>query len=101
MPWLRIDDGFPSHPKIGRLSDRHFRVWIRVLTHAARYNDPTVDEGTMREVMGLDAKAVERFAELRLLDRNGTGWRIHDWDEYSPRTSTERVRRHRETKREG
>ena len=102
MIWLRIEPNFPRHPKIAALSDRHFRVWLRVLTNCADLENPQVNEATMRELPGLDSKAIERFAELRLLDRNGEGWKVHDWEDYTPpESAAERMRRYRQRRREG
>lgn len=88
MSWLRIDDGFAFHPKIGKLSDRNFRVWMRVLCHCSRYEDPTVDEATIGEVKGLTEATVARFAEVGLLDKSGHSFEIHDWAKYQPKDST-------------
>lgn len=88
MTWLRIDDGFASHPKIGKLSDRDFRVWMRVLCHCARYEDPTVDEATMAEVKDLTSQRIARYRELGLLDRSGRSFEVHDWVHYLPKDKT-------------
>ena len=88
MTWLRIDDGFAAHPKIGKLSDRDFRIWVRVLCHCARYEDPTVDEATMGEVRDLTEARVARFTELGLLDPSGAALEIHDWVKYLPKDKT-------------
>jgi len=85
MSWLRVDDRFADHPKIGALTDREFRIWVRTLCYCARYRDPTVDAATIAGVSGLDSKKVGRFLEVELLDQTGDSLVIHDWNEYAPK----------------
>src|SRR4051794_24106180 len=35
MAWLRLDDGFAGRPAIVNLTDREFRLFIRLLCHCA------------------------------------------------------------------
>lgn len=88
MSWLRIDDGFASHPKIAQLSDKEFRVWMRTLCYCARYQDPTVDHVALGEVPGLTKAAIMKFSELGLIDPMGAGLEIHDWERYQPKDAT-------------
>lgn len=88
MSWLRVDDGFADHPKIGKLTDLEFRVWMRTLCYCARYRDPTVDESTVAAVSGLDKKKVEKFTGLGLLDPEGESCVVHDWLTYAPKDPT-------------
>ena len=37
MTWVRIDDGFPNHPKIISLSDGAFRLYITALCYSNAY----------------------------------------------------------------
>ena len=95
MAWLRIDDGFASHPKIACLTDRELRVWMRLLCYCAKTRDPSVDDVTRREVPGLTAKVVLRFATVGLLDNHGHGLEIHDWLHYLPKDATNAERQAR------
>lgn len=88
MSWLKLDDGFASHPKIGALSHYEFRVWLRLLCFCARYQDPSVDQVALNEVSGLTPARVARFSELCLLDREGPAYVVHDWLSYQPRDAT-------------
>lgn len=88
MSWLRIDDGFADHPKIGVLTDKEFRVWMKTLCYCARYQDPTVDEATMGSISGLSVKTLARFVGLGLLDKRLTSHVVHDWVAYAPKDST-------------
>lgn len=88
MAWLRLDDGFASHPKIAALTDRELRVWLRVLCYCGSHQDPTVDEIVRREVPGLNVRTVLRYVELELLDPSGADFEVHDWPQYQPKDST-------------
>lgn len=37
MTWVRLDDSFPTHPKISRLSDAQFRYYVIALCYASRH----------------------------------------------------------------
>lgn len=97
MAWLRLDDGFATHPKIAALTDRELRVWLRVLCYCSRQRDPTIDAITRQEVVGLTSAAVNRFAGLELLDVSGQDHEVHDWEKYQPKdlTGSERQARWR------
>lgn len=88
MSWLRIDDRFASHPKVAQLTDREFRVWMRLLCFCATYQDPSVDKVALSEVPGLSTIMVTRFGTLGLLDVVGDSFEIHDWKNYQPKDMT-------------
>jgi hypothetical protein len=88
VTWLRIDDGFASHPKIASLTDRQLRVWIRTLCYCARQKDPTVDRVVRAEVPGLTTIVVKRLLDLGLLDAVGDSAEVHDWHKYLPKDGT-------------
>lgn len=88
MSWLRVDDGFTSNAKVAQLTDSEFRVWMRLLCHCARSQDPSVDPVARREVNGLTAGRVRRYADLGLLDAVGDHHEVHDWSDYQPKDST-------------
>ena len=95
MAWLRIDDGFASHPKIAAISDRELRVWLRVLCYCAKTRDPTVDDTTIREVPGLTKRLVSRYENAGLLDAGDNGHEVHDWLVYLPKDATNAERQAR------
>ena len=88
MSWLRIDDRFASHPKVAQLTDREFRVWMRLLCFCAAYQDPSVDKVALNEVNGLSSVMVTRFGTLGLLDVVGDSFEIHDWAHFQPKDLT-------------
>jgi hypothetical protein len=88
LSWLRIDDRMASHPKIAQLTDREFRIWMRLLSFCAAYQDPSVDKVALSEVNGLSPVIVTRFAALDLLDIAGDSYEIHDWTHFQPKDLT-------------
>lgn len=88
MGWLRIDDGFASHPKISQLTAEQLRAWLRLLCYASRYKTGgEVSEENLRENrVGFSVRS--KLISLRLLDVeiDETGvesLRIHDWHVYN------------------
>ncbi|MFE9372291.1 hypothetical protein ACFYM2_21325 [Streptomyces sp. NPDC006711] len=87
MPWVRLDDRFPSHRKVALLSDRAFRLYISALC----WSSENLTEGKILDrelsvvsrVRGLKASARE-LEEAQLWDRVDGGWQIHDFLEYNP-----------------
>ncbi|MCL7377436.1 hypothetical protein [Streptomyces sp. 35G-GA-8] len=87
MPWVRLDDRFPSHRKVALLSDRAFRLYVSALC----WSSENLTEGklTDRELTLVarvrDMKKTARELEdARLWDRVEDGWMIHDFLEYNP-----------------
>lgn len=87
MPWVKLDDRFPSHRKISLLSDRAFRLYVSALC----WSSENLTEGLIRDrelsvvarIRGLKGAARE-LEEAQLWDRVDGGWQIHDFLEYNP-----------------
>lgn len=88
MAWLRLDDGFATHPKIAALTDRELRIWLRVLCYCSQHQDPTVDRITIQVVSGLTLKVIRKLIEVGLLDESGGDYEVHDWLVYAPKDPT-------------
>lgn len=87
MPWVRLDDRFPSHRKVALLSDRAFRLYVSALC----WSSENLTEGRILEkelplvarIRGVKASAAE-LEQAGLWDRADAGWVIHDYLEYNP-----------------
>lgn len=90
MSWLRIDDGFCDHPKIGTLSDRVFRAHLRALCYAARFS-PGVGFLSARaiKVLGIAPAVVRELTDAGLWDEVEDGFTIHDFPTYNPRADAQ------------
>lgn len=97
MTWVRLDDRFPSHPKVLGLSDGAFRVHVSAICYAAEYET----NGVISSVLVRQNKWQRRIKELveaRLWDPVDGGFVIHDYLEYNP--SREQVTATREATRQ-
>ncbi|MFE5628445.1 hypothetical protein [Streptomyces sp. NPDC056543] len=87
MPWVRLDDRFPTHRKVALLSDRAFRLYVSALC----WSSENLTEGRILEkelplvsrIRGPKTAAAELEA-AGLWDRAEAGWAIHDYLEYNP-----------------
>lgn len=88
MPWVRLDDRFPSHRKVALLSDRAFRLYVSGLCWCSE----NLTEGKIldRELLlvaprirGLKT-ATSDLEAAGLWDRVEGGWVVHDYLEYNP-----------------
>lgn len=86
MSWLRIDDGYDTHPKLLELTELQRWRWTRVLLHCARHRtEGHVKPSVLREI-GL-GRAIGQLVTLGLLHENGdTGYLVHDWLIYNADT---------------
>lgn len=93
MSWLRIDDRFAFHPKVGALTRADRWTWMEVLCHCAAQRTGGRIPGNITE---LYRYVTPRFLEkakgagLVDLDEDGTV-HIHDWDVYNGRDSGVRI----------
>ena len=97
MSWLRIDDGFVSHPKLSGWSVGDKWALLCVLSYCARYDTDGRLPADVR-LMGVTQRLVDLAEESGLLDRDKGGLVVHDWADYNPSggSSAERMRRWRE-----
>ena len=96
MSWVKLDDGFPDHPKALGLSDAAFRAYIEGLCYSARF----LTDGLLLLPIArrfANAKALSQLADASLWEAVSTGWQIHDYLAYNP--SREKVLAEREAAR--
>lgn len=99
MTWLKLDDGFPRHRKVRRLSHVAFRLHVSALCWCAeQLTDGVILTGELDDVSDLAArelaKAVPDLVERGLWESRPDGWVIHDYLTYNP--SREKVLAERE-----
>jgi len=102
MSWLRIDDGFTESPKIEALTDREFRVWVRLLCYCARQKAggelPELRTKRSQIVPGLSAAFVAKLSRIGLIDDRDSIQFVHDFAHYNPTdpTAASRMQRFRD-----
>lgn len=99
MTWLRLDDGFPRHRKVRRLSHVAFRLHVSAMCWCAeQLTDGLILATEIDDVSDLSAKelakALPELTSRGLWDTRADGWVIHDYLDYNP--SREKVLAERE-----
>lgn len=94
MSWLRLDDDFYDHEKLGDLDPAAGWLWVRALGWSAKHlRDGFVPAHVVVQFAG-SIDAAQSLAALlvkaRLWDVVPGGWSAHDFTEYNP--SAEQVR---------
>jgi hypothetical protein len=98
VSWLKLDDGFPEHPKIADLSDAAFRAHLSAICYAARaLTDGWVPESfakvwPRKTVRELEAAGLWTRADVR-------GYLIHDYLDWQPAKAAVLERRRKESER--
>lgn len=87
MPWVKLDDRFPSHRKIALLSDRAFRLHVSAMCWCAEnLTDGHISDrelALVAKVRGVKVTA-KQLEDAGLWDRTEDGWAIHDYLDYNP-----------------
>lgn len=85
MTWVRLDDQFPIHRKVGALSDPAFRLHVEAICWCARHlTDGVVsrdDLSTVSRIRGAERYAAE-LVRRGCWSETAEGWLIHDYLEY-------------------
>jgi len=87
MPWVKLDDRFPSHRKVALLSDRAFRLHVSAICWCSEnLTDGRISDRELTlvaHIRGLKATA-KQLEDAGLWDRTDDGWVIHDFLDYNP-----------------
>ena len=97
MPYARLDDIFPEHPKVAALSDRAFRVHVRGICYSAKVlSDGFVPFAIAR---GWGDKPVSELTLAGLWDAVPGGFSIHDFLDFNPSKSQVKAKRAADSER--
>lgn len=97
MPWVRLDDEFPSHRKVERLTDAAFRLHVQGICWCARnLTDGHISRDDLDFVSRIrrPRRHAAQLVVAGLWSETDSGWYIHDYLEYQP--SKAQVERRRE-----
>jgi hypothetical protein len=99
--WFRFYADAMRNPKVAKLSDKQFRLWVELLAVASE-NDgvlPCLDDLRFMLNRRLDhlSSGVEQLISMGLIDRLEGGYEPHNWNkfQYKSDSSSERVAKHR------
>lgn len=93
MAWVRVDDDWPTHPKVMGLGLAASGLWIRALCHCNKHRtDGLIRGSVIVGMVGRTSKAqlkkvVEELVGAGLWVAEGENFRIHDYAEYQPTSS--------------
>jgi len=99
--WFRFYADAMRNPKVMRLGDKQFRLWVRLLAVASENDGKIAPLDDLRLVlsMRLDhlSSSVDALISGGLIDRLDDGYTPHNWDkfQYKSDTSNERVAKFR------
>src|SRR5437868_1323774 len=105
--WFRFYDDAINDPKILRLTDANFRAWVTLLCLASKNDGVLPSTNDIALVLRMKpAKVAEWLAMLTaagLIDNDNGLFRPHNWDkrQFKSDVSNERVKQHRQRKRNG
>jgi hypothetical protein len=99
--WFRFYADATRNPKVAKLSDKEFRLWVQLLSIAAENDGKIPPLEDLRAVLNkrLDhlLTGVQGLLKASLIDPLEVGYTPHNWNkfQYKSDTSTERVTLHR------
>lgn len=103
--WFRFYDDTINDPKVLKLSDKSYRIWIGVLCAASKNNGeiPLFDDLAIMLRMKPEKlqPEIEKLIAAELIDHDDGGMKPHNWDkrQFKSDVSTERVKRFRNAER--
>lgn len=99
--WFRFYSDAMRNPKVAKLSDREFRLWVQVLAVASENEGRIPSAEDLKHVLNarLDhlLTGLKRLISAGLIDQLDVGYEPHNWNkfQYKSDTSTDRVKKHR------
>jgi hypothetical protein len=89
MTWIKLDDGFPTNPKILPLSDSAFRLYIEGLCYSGKY----LTDGLLNEVIVRRLGDPKELVEAGIWEEVEGGYLIINYTEYqTPKAEVEKKR---------
>lgn len=129
MPWVRIDEEFPHHPKVSTVGPLGIAVQVAALCYSNRYlTDGYIPFGVVRTLLDFNRlgedigdndehwvevgpmNIAQRLVKAGMWEEVDGGFLIHDFHHYQPsrvqveaerKKTKERVAKYRENKRKG
>lgn len=93
MAWMKVDDGFWSHPKVISLSTDAVALWVRAGSYCARHLTDGAIPATVVMLLGGSQAVANELVKAGLWDGKGDGYAFHDWDHYQLSSAETKDRR--------
>lgn len=88
MPWFKVDDSFPTHPKVLSISRKDRAAAVGLWTLAGGWCAAQLTDGHLAVHMVGELASSKRYADLlvtaRLWERTDSGYVFHDWADWQP-----------------
>ena len=93
MTWVKVDSGFPNHPKFLAIGDDGLALWVRALAHCNQYlTDGFVSDAILPSLtrsrrpadVALKLISITPGYTVGLWSRVPGGYRFHDYHDYQP-----------------
>jgi hypothetical protein len=90
MPWVRIDDDFPQHPKVVQVGPIGMALQIAALCYSNHYlTDGFIPQQVVEHLLigcstDVTADTVEKLVQVGMWEVGNKGYMIHDFLEYQP-----------------
>jgi len=82
-PWVRLDQGFPSNPKVMGLTSDAFRLYITALCwSASNKTDGRIKRPVLLAMGGGKPRTITELVDAGLFDADGAEFGIHDYLEH-------------------
>ena len=83
MPWFRVDDTLPLHPKVLAAGNGAMGLWVRAGAWCMQHlQDGFVPEQIARQ-LGTRAE-IKRLCDAGLWIAKGDGYEFHEWSQRQP-----------------
>lgn len=97
MDFIRLYTALLTHPKQERTPPKAWKTltlaWMYAGTHETGGRIPP----EARRIIGMTAAVERELIEIGWMERNGSGWVLHDWEDHQ--IAVEEVRERREVRR--
>lgn len=87
MPWVRIDENFPEHPKVVAAGEDAAWLFVCALGYCNRHlTDGVVPAGALRLLTGhkTPQRLAARLVDVGLFEPHEEGYLVHDFLDYQP-----------------
>lgn len=88
MTWFRVDDSFPTHPKVLRIPRRDRPAAVGLWTLAGGWCAQQLTDGHldahMPEEFGGSSRLVDHLVDVGLWEVKDGGYLFHDWPDWQP-----------------
>ena len=80
MTYIKLDDAFHLHPKVVRLSDAAYRLYVGMLCYcSSQLTDGIVPAMAIHSLHQRHRKPLEELQAAGLVDASGDAWAVHDY----------------------